>query len=142
MICEARSQVHVRSLPKGVEGFVQVHSVRVYIERTACNLGGSRAWFLSPTCNRRRAILYPVECRLCIGLNYASEHERKLDRLLRKAVKHRSKHGQSKGGVAVPFPRKPERMRWHTYFKERMKAEVLEVQIIEGFRSQITAQSA
>jgi len=134
MICEAQSQVHVRSLPKGVEGFVRVQGVHVAIERTACNLGGSRAWFLCPSCNRRCAILYPVKCRLCLRLNYASEHEGKLDRLLRKAVRHRYRYGQEERGIGVPFPSKPKHMRWHTYFKARKKAEVFEMRVTESFR--------
>lgn len=89
----------------------------------------------TPTCNRRCAILYPVKCRLCLGLHYASEHEGNLDRLLRKAIKHRAKHGQSKGGIAVPFPGKPKRMRWHTYFRARKRAEAHEARIIAGFHS-------
>jgi len=96
-------------------------------------MGGSRAWFLCPTCNRRCAILYPVKCRLCLGLNYATEHEGKLDRLLRKAVKHRYKHGQLQRGIGVPFPSKPKRMRWHTYFRARKQAEIHEMQVIKEF---------
>ena len=108
-------------------------SVNVAIERTACNLGGSRAWFLCPTCNRRCAILYPVKCRLCLGLHYASEYEGKLDRLLRKAIKHRAKYAQTKGGVVVQFPIKPERMRWHRYFRARKLARAFEALIVSGF---------
>ena len=135
MICEAQRQLHIRSLPEGVEGFVRVDGVHVYIERTACNLGGSRAWFLCPTCNRRCAILYPVKCRLCLRLHYASEHEGSLDRLLRKAIKHRAKHGQTSGGICVLFPSKPKRMRWHTYFRARKHAEAYETNIVTKFVS-------
>ena len=137
MICEAQRQVHVRNLPKGVKGFVGIDGVNVAVERTACNLGGSRAWFLCTTCNRRCAILYPVKCRLCLDLHYASEHVGKLDRLLRKAIKHRAKYGQTEGGVAVPFPRKPNWMRWHTYFRARKQAEIFEAQIVAGFSSRL-----
>lgn len=42
-----------RIIPAGVEGFVRVLGLNVAVERTRCNLGGSRAWFLCPTCNRR-----------------------------------------------------------------------------------------
>lgn len=134
MICESQRQIHIGNLPKGVQGFVSVQGANVMIERTACNMGGSRAWFLCPACNRRCAVLYPVKCRLCLRLHYASEHEGKLDRLLRKAIKHRTKHGQSKGGVAVPFPSKPKRMRWHTYFEAKRKAEILNQKICSHFR--------
>ena len=137
MICEAQRQLHIRSFPKGVEGFVSVDGVHVAIERTACNLGGSRAWFLCPVCNRRCAILYPVKCRLCLSLHYASEHEGKLDRLLRKAIKHRTKYGQTEGGIVVPFPSKPKRMRWHTYFNARKQAKNFETQIVAGFSTRL-----
>ena len=134
MICEAQRQLHIGSLPKGVEGFVGINGINVNIERTACNLGGSRAWFLCPSCNRRCAILYPVKCRLCLGLHHASEHEGNLDRLLRKAIKHRAKHGQTQGGIVVPFPSKPKWMRWHTYFKARTQAQGFETQIAAQYR--------
>ena len=137
MICEAQRQLHIRSLPKGVEGFVHVDGVQVAIERTTCNLGGSRAWFLCPTCNRRCAILYPEKCRLCLRLHYASEHEGNLDRLLRKAVKHRHKHGQLQRGIGVPFPSKPKLMRWHTYFNARKQAKAYETLIVAFFANRL-----
>jgi hypothetical protein len=48
----------------------------VRIERTPCNLGGSRHWFICPAvgCGRRAAILYGggnFACRRCHQLAYA-----------------------------------------------------------------------
>ena len=40
---------------------------RVAITRTACHLGGARAWFICPCSGHRCAILYPVQCRHCLG---------------------------------------------------------------------------
>lgn len=137
MICERVPSVRIGQYGKLITGFVTIGTTRVDITRTECHLGGSRAWFLCPDCKRRCGTLYLVSCRICMGLHYASEHKSPLDRLLLKAIRHRARHGQSVGGVVVPFPSKPKRMRWHTYFRARKTAEYCEMQIIAGFRSQL-----
>lgn len=104
MICEAMPDTRVRNVVCGYELFVVILGVKVEITRTSCHLGGSRPWFICPTCGRRCAILYPVSCRKCLRLYYTSEHRSVADRLLRKAIKHRKRFGQSKGGIVGPFP--------------------------------------
>lgn len=136
MICEAQPKTRVGDVVSGSESFVVVRGIDVAITRTACHLGGARAWFVCPFCGRRCAVLYPVQCRLCLGLHYASEHEGKLDRLLRKAFRHRQRFGQTERGIGVPFPRKPYRMRWHTYLRARRQAQDTENRIARVFAKQ------
>ena len=63
----------------------------VYLEWTACNLGGQRPWFLCPAqgCGRRVAILYLgssiFACRHCYQLSYPSQRETDYDRAARRA---------------------------------------------------------
>jgi len=137
MICEASPQTHVRNFGKDVVGFALVLGSNVAIERTACNLGGTRAWFLCPECNRRCAILYPVKCRVCLGLHYRAEHKAPLDRQYLKAEKRRKRFGQRYGGIAARFPNKPKLMRWHTYLRERRKSQNIEQQIFDAYAVRI-----
>lgn len=137
MICEAQPRIRVGDTVSGRESFVQVRGAKVAIIRTACHFGGSRPWFVCPSCGGKFAILYPVKCRQCLRLHYASEHEGKLDRLLRKAIRHRERFGQIEGGIVSLFPSKPHRMRWHTYLRARRKAQDLESQITQLLARQI-----
>lgn len=50
---------------------------------------------------------------------------RKID----KAIELRSRLAQQTGGIAVPFPQKPKRMRWHTYLRLRAQGTALEKEI-------------
>lgn len=54
----------------------QHFAYRVRIVRAPCRLGGSRPWFLCPTCDARVAVLYirgPLNCRRCHRLGYRSQ---------------------------------------------------------------------
>ncbi len=57
----------------------------VGLERTRCNFGGTRTWFLCPAlgCGRRTAILYGgriFACRKCYRLAYLSQRQTRTDR--------------------------------------------------------------
>jgi len=91
----------------------------VGIERTRCNLGGSRPWFLCPAtgCGRRVAILYGgsiFACRHCHRLAYASSREDVGDRAIRKADQIRDRLGWKPGVLNAPGG-KPKWMRWNTF---------------------------
>ena len=129
MICERRAQTRIGDVLIDEFQCAVVRGVTVDIERTACHLGGSRPWFLCPSCGRRCSILYPVNCRHCLRLSYASEAKSVLDRHYQKAERVRARLGQTKGGIAAPFPPKPKRMRWHTYLRIRREASQLELGI-------------
>jgi len=107
-----------------VEGDVHViHQMAdfyISIERTACNYGGSRPWFLCPQCHDRRAVLYHdgyavIACRRCMGLSYASDTLDTFDRLVRKARKLEAKSGGADG--------RPKWMRIETF--ERLRHEAV-----------------
>lgn len=73
----------------------------VFFDKTPCNYGGHRFWFLCPGCGRRVAIIYGAGkfflCRHCYGLTYASQQEHKWDRLIRRARKIRRRLGADEG---------------------------------------------
>ena len=98
----------------------------VSFDRTPCNYGGHRTWFLCPRCWKRVAVLYGSGkyffCRHCYDLTYSSQQESKPDRLMRKARKIRKKMGGS-GNLIDPFPDKPKNMHWKTYWRLRDRAE-------------------
>ena len=73
LICETALQVHIRRYGKTVPDRVFLYGVWVLTTKTECHLGGSRSWFVCPTCNRRCAILYPKNCRKCVKGRYAKE---------------------------------------------------------------------
>ena len=92
----------------------------VMLDRTSCHFGGWRAWFRcpSPRCGRRVAVLFKgryFACRHCLQLAYASQSERREERLARRADKLRERLGWE-----GDQRRRPRRMRRRTY--ERLRA--------------------
>ena len=71
----------------------------ISFDRTSCNYGGHRTWFLCPRCWKRVAVLYGAGkyflCRHCYDLAYGSQQESPPFRLLRKAQKIRACLGGS-----------------------------------------------
>ena len=119
-----RMVLNYRHRPRGGE-WENVEQV-VSFDRTPCNYGGHRTWFLCPRCWKRVAVLYGAGkyffCRHCYSLTYSSQQESKADRLMRKARKIRERMG----GVASlidPFPDKPKNMHWKTYWRLRERSE-------------------
>lgn len=98
----------------------------VLFDRTPCNYGGYRTWFLCHRCWKRVAVLYCAGkyffCRHCYDLTYTSQLESKAERLMRKARKIRESMGGS-GDLTDSFPDKPKNMHWKTYWQLRKKAE-------------------
>jgi len=98
----------------------------VSFDRTPCNYGGHRTWFLCPRCWKRVAVLYGSGkyffCRHCCDLTYASQQESKPYRLLRKARKIRERMGGSTN-LSDSFPDKPKNMHWKTYWRLLDRAE-------------------
>lgn len=91
----------------------------VEIERTPCNLGGTRAWFICPArgCGRRVAILHGggiFACRRCHRLAYASTREGAGDRAARRADRIRARLGWEQG-IFNGRGWKPKWMRWRTF---------------------------
>lgn len=67
----------------------------IYFDRTPCNYGGYRFWFLCPHCFRRVAVLYGARkyflCRHCYGLTYSSQQKSLSGRLMQKATRIRTR---------------------------------------------------
>jgi hypothetical protein len=110
-----RMILNYRHRPHGGE-WEEVEEV-VNFDRTPCNYGGHRTWFLCPRCRRRVIVLYGAGkyflCRHCHGLAYASQQESVTDRSARKERKIRERLGGS--NLFEPFPEKPKGMHWKTY---------------------------
>lgn len=90
----------------------------VPLEWRACHLGGERAYFRCPVCDKRVCILYfnqaRFKCKECTGLIYRCQIEGHADRMLRRSKKIR-KRLKAHPMIGAPTP-KPKWMRWATYF--------------------------
>jgi len=98
------------------EGFIR-------FDRTPCNYGGERLWFLCPCCSRRVALVYfyraSIQCRHCHNLPYLSQQEGRINRAISRKHKLGARtfehydHGEGWG--------KPKGIHWKTFnrLKER-----------------------
>ena len=97
-------------------------------ERTPCNYGGHRTWFLCPRCWTRVAVLYGAGkfflCRHCHNLTYGSQQECKAGRLMRKERKIRERLGAS-DNLSELIRLKPKNMHQKTFDRLRREAETL-----------------
>lgn len=113
----------------------------VFFDKTPCNFGGYRYWFLCPRCSRRVAVLYGAGkyflCRHCYNLCYSSQQENYLDRQMRKSRKIRRRLGASES-LFDPIFFKPKRMHGETFI--RLSREATEIDrkvhlaLLERFR--------
>ena len=98
----------------------------ISFDRTSCNYGGFRTWFLCPRCWQRVALLYGAGkyffCRHCYNLTYASQQVQRYERLMMKARGIKERLGGSTD-PSIPFPEKPKGMHWETYQRLREEAE-------------------
>jgi len=108
-------------------GAWQAKEYPVFLDWTACNFGGRRAWFICPTagCGRRVALLYLggagiFSCRHCNRLAYRVERESDGDRAARRANRIRERLGWDMG-IFNPAGSKPSGMHWRTF--ERLAVE-------------------
>ena len=96
----------------------------VFFERTPCNYGGFRTWFLCSHCFRRVAVIYGAGkyfyYRHCYNLTYSSQQESLPDRLMRKVRKIRVRLGAS-DNLMEPILFKPKNMHQRTF--ERLRRE-------------------
>ncbi len=115
-----------------------VVSEHIFIDRAACNYGGTRTWFLCPNCNARKAILYCASkrflCRQCYGLNYTCQNEVYPDRMIRKARKLRSKLGAPMD-LSQPISERPHGM-YRTTFERLIKQDQDNIKSVVGAYSQ------
>lgn len=93
------------------------HCYEVQLVWTQCNYGGTRPWFLCPSCRRRIAVLYGgavFVCRHCCMRSYKSQSESATDRACRRADKIREKL-QWELGILNGKQLKPKGMHWKTF---------------------------
>lgn len=106
-----------RTRPRG--GKWEDKEYPVFLDWTACHLGGQRPWFLCPRCGRRVGVLYGgsiYDCRHCHNLVYTCQREAVHDRLLSRALKIRKRLGWDSD-----YGPKPKGMHWKTF--ERLRWE-------------------
>lgn len=97
----------------------------IQLTYTYPNYGGRRAWFICPSCNKRKRVLWGrtyYRCAKCYGMTHDSQYEDRASRLLDRAQKIKIKLG---GEVSCfePFPPKPKGMHWRTYNARREEFE-------------------
>jgi len=95
---------------------------RIFFDRTPCNYGGTRTWFLCPHCRKRVVVLYGAGklflCRHCYDLTYGSQQEGVVDRMMRKQWKIRERLGAS-NALVDPILFKPKGMHQKTFDRLR-----------------------
>ncbi len=98
----------------------------ISFDRTPCNYGGQRTWFLCSRCWQRVAVLYGAGkyflCRHCYNLTYASQQESRADRLMQKARKIRERLGAS-NNLMEPILFKPKNMHQKTFDRLRIEED-------------------
>ena len=111
-------------------------ALSISLLRTPCHYGGTRRWFACPSCSLRCAKLYfcngSFRCRKCHGLGYMSQLEARVERPRLIAQRIRRSLGGS-SNLALPFPAKPPRMHWQTYYAIREKGERFEARAVARF---------
>ena len=125
------------------EGEAVIGWIRIAWEK--CGFGGSRAWWLCATCEKRVAHVYApdLRCRRCTGLSYRSQSESDGMRAVRRANSLRRALGWCRGIIHGQGER-PKNMHLITYRRligryieaERLAAQYLSNGLpkIEGVR--------
>ena len=97
------------------------------LTETLTQFGGSRQWFVCPSCSRRCRIIYGgsyFRCRKCHCLKYESQYEDPICRVTSQRHKLRGRLGQY-DSLDEPFPDKPKGMHWKTYRRLAERDEAL-----------------
>lgn len=94
---------------------------KINLEKTKCNYGGYRYWFVCPRCNEKYRILYirnnRYRCRFCNKVNYYIQQANKDGGLMQvrekmSRIEKKLKHDEYAGY----YPHsKPKGMHWNTY---------------------------
>ncbi|MBL6985229.1 MAG: hypothetical protein ISR74_06505 [Candidatus Thioglobus sp.] len=106
----------------------------IMLDKTPCNYGGERKWFICPSCGGRCGILYQsselFKCRSCSDVLYDSQLEGYLDRLLRKSRKLEERLSE---GYTGDIYGKPIGMHWRTYNRLKKAENRIQERIDQGF---------
>jgi hypothetical protein len=106
----------------------------VFLERTICNYGGTRTWFLCPGqgCGRRVAILYSGRlfvCRYCRKLAYESQREQPHYRALSRVLNAQARMGWKGLCADDGLPPRRKGMHWKTYERQARRFRRLECEM-------------
>lgn len=104
---------------KQPDGTWQPMNYAVRLDRTSCNYGGQRIWWLCPHCSRRVAVLWggrKYACRHCHDLAYESTRTAPDSKAFARADKLRKRLGWVPG-VAHGIGDRPKGMHWKTYLR-------------------------
>lgn len=107
---------------------VHIGDQEIEIERVPCHFGGTRPYFLCPSCARRCLYLYrppgnwSFDCRRCLDLGYAVECEPALYALVRERRKLQARLGP-------PHRSKPRGMHWRTYWPVYNRLEAIDAEL-------------
>ena len=109
------------------------YSCDLKVSNTPCTYGGHRHWWHCSKCGRRVAVLYfnqSYQCRHCIGLNYQSQLQQPVDKLLKRVAVIRERLGWPQG-IVNGHGSKPRGMWYSTYNRLVTEHDELSQQIIE-----------
>lgn len=100
----------------------------IAFDRTPCNYGGERMWFLCPKCNRRVGVLCSESilflCRHCCQISHASKQKGYMDNLINqkhklgKRIFEHYEYGEGWG--------KKKGMHWKTFNRLHIRYRMLE----------------
>ncbi|WP_201525936.1 hypothetical protein [Psychrobacter frigidicola] len=95
------------------------YSYSIRLDKTACNYGSYRYWWLCPKCSKRVSVLYcagTYVCRHCLNTPYGSQLQQPIDRLFSRAESIRQRLGWQ-SGIAHGNQGRPKHMHFTTYYK-------------------------
>lgn len=112
----------------------------IHLNHTSCTYGGTRPWWLCPSCGRRVAVLYGpgklYACRHCCELAYSSQRETSSDRAMRRADKIRRRLGWPIG-IGNPKGTKPRGMHWRTFARLNARHDELAWRSLAGWAQRL-----
>jgi len=117
----------------------------VWLDTTPCHFGGERSWFLCPSCQSRRDVLFSVNgrfrCRACHDLAYTSTREDAMDRATRRIWRIQEKLGYF-AGDPWHIPPRPAGMGRRTYWRlaSRLRDEITRRDALFAFEIQAMAK--
>lgn len=114
----------------------------VMLERTTCNYGGFRSWFLCPArgCGKRVATLFGgriFACRKCYGLAYESQRQPPHDRAAERAQKILSRLKAEEYTIFDSGPPRPKGMHFRTYERLRFQYCAARYQSVMGIAQKL-----
>ena len=97
----------------------KAYSYSIRLDKTPCNYGNYRHWWLCPLCSKRVAVLYcagAYVCRHCLNAPYGSQLQQPIDRLFSRAnaIRQRLKW---QSGIAYGNQGRPKGMHFTTYYR-------------------------